>query len=342
MQAGISSGAIEVLDRTSGETTATTTTEPQSEGFWGGIKSLFAPDEDVHAYNHAVGRGHAMVMVTPSGDMDRHQIIEALERTDPVDFDARLAEWRQSGYDYSSASGTTGTTQSMPASGSVGTGAASTGVTGTGATGMASGYAAGAARTASAGLSGTDDKIEVIQERLRVGKREVAQGAVRVRSYVVERPVEEQVRLHEETVSIDRRPVDRALEPGADAFRERTIEARATAEEAVVAKEARVVEEIGIRKEAQDRTETVRDTVRETKVEVEDDRTGGARTGTGSVGGVTGASSTGIPGTGTSSTGTSSTGTGSMSTGTGSMGTGGTTTNATPGATSSGLNSPRK
>ncbi len=54
----------------------------------------------------------------------------------------------------------------------------------------------------------------------------------------------------------------------ADAFQDRTIEARETAEEAVVAKDARVVEEIGLREEAEVRTETVRDTVRRTEVEV--------------------------------------------------------------------------
>ena len=37
----------------------------------------------------------------------------------------------------------------------------------------------------------------------------------------------------------------------------------------MISKQARVVEEIGLRKEAVDRVETVRDTVRETKVEVE-------------------------------------------------------------------------
>jgi stress response protein YsnF len=58
------------------------------------------------------------------------------------------------------------------------------------------------------------------------------------------------------------------------------IEATERSEEAVVTKEARVVEEIGLRKEADTRTETVRDTVRRQEVEVEDDRTAAARGGT--------------------------------------------------------------
>ena len=66
-------------------------------------------------------------------------------------------------------------------------------------------------------------------------------------------------------------------------------------------KEARVVEEIGIRKEAADRTETVRDTVRETKVDVEQvpgSATATHTTGTTQTTGTTGATgTTGQPGT---------------------------------------------
>jgi len=339
--AGIPQSAVQVLDRTSGDAAPGASrvedrdTGLRDEGFWGAIKSLFAPDDDYHAYNHALGRGHAMVMVTPSAEMDRHRVIEILEAAGPVDFDAKLEEWRQAGYDYSGAARSTERDRAEPT--------ASSGGAGTGyQAGVGSGGSAASAMTASPGrqvtetvsmpqtsaertgtagrgltgnqatgkqatgnqVTGNQETIKVVEERLRVGKREVAQGAVRVRSYVVERPVEEQVRLHEERITVDRRPVDRPATAGdAGLFQERTNEARATAEEAVVQKEARVVEEIGIRKQASDRTETVRDTVRETKVEVDDQTARAGKTG---------------------------------------LGTGGTTTNATPGATSSGTNSPRK
>ena len=98
-----------------------------------------------------------------------------------------------------------------------------------------------------------------------MGKREVERG--RVRSYVVERPAEAQVRLHEEPVQVERRPVDRPLAEAdrVAAFQDRTLEATARSEEAVVGKEARVVEEIAVRKEAADRVGAVRDTVRRTR-----------------------------------------------------------------------------
>ena len=89
--------------------------------------------------------------------------------------------------------------------------------------------------------------------------------------------MQEQVALREERVNVERRPVDRPVAAGDDAFRERTIEATETAEEAVVAKEARVTEEVVVRKQSEERTQTVSDTVRRTEVEVEDER---GRTGT--------------------------------------------------------------
>jgi uncharacterized protein (TIGR02271 family) len=142
--------------------------------------------------------------------------------------------------------------------------------------------------TGGAGMTGTEGRltdrgeevIPVAEERLRVGKRDVSHGRVRIRSYVVETPVEEQVTLREERVAVERRPVDRALGDAEQAFQERTIEAEERGEEAVVSKEARITEEVVVRKEAEQRTETVSDTVRQTEVEVEDER-GNTISGTG-------------------------------------------------------------
>ncbi len=114
-----------------------------------------------------------------------------------------------------------------------------------------------------------DDKIQIAEERLVVGKREVERGGVRVRSYVVETPVHERVDLREENVSVERHAVNRAIEAGTDAFQERTIEMHETAEEAVIGKQAVVTEELTIRKNVGQRTQEIDDTVRHTEVEVE-------------------------------------------------------------------------
>jgi uncharacterized protein (TIGR02271 family) len=107
----------------------------------------------------------------------------------------------------------------------------------------------------------------VVQESLEVGKREVSTGGVRVYSRVTETPVSEAVTLREEHATIERRAVDR---PATTAdLTESSVEVRETAEQAVVAKTARVVEEVVVGKESSSRTETVNDTVRGTEVEVE-------------------------------------------------------------------------
>ncbi|MDR5776559.1 MULTISPECIES: DUF2382 domain-containing protein, partial [unclassified Caballeronia] len=89
----------------------------------------------------------------------------------------------------------------------------------------------------------------------------------RVYSRLTETPVSESVSLHEEHASIERRAVDRPA-TAAD-LKEGFVEIKETAEQPVVAKTARVVEEVVVGKEASNRTETVNDTVRGTEVEVE-------------------------------------------------------------------------
>ncbi len=342
VNAGIEGGSIQVMDKATDSMAGGVDYESGNQGIWGAIKSLFVPDDEAHAYSHAIDKGHAMVVVSPNRTSNREQIIHVLESTNPIDFDAKLEEWRQSGYDYSSpamgaaagaatsatvnraaatpanyAMNQTTATDNIPASAST-TGAAASMASDTTTAGSMPTRQTGAQAGAQGTMATGPDTIKVMEERLRVGKREVAAGAVRVRSYVVERPVEEQVRLHEERVSIERHPVDRAVTTAdaAGAFQDRTIEARATSEEAVVGKDVRVVEEIGLKKEASDRTETVRDTVRKTEVDVED------------------TSATAGPGTTTSTPGSTPSSTnvkGSTS-----------STSSTAGAATSGMNAPRK
>jgi uncharacterized protein (TIGR02271 family) len=128
-----------------------------------------------------------------------------------------------------------------------------------------------AAGSTSRELREGETSVPVVEEELKVGKRAVETGGVRVRTEMQEKPVEEQINLREEHVRVDRRPVDRPA-TAADldhAMREGSMEVTARSEEAVVQKDARVVEEVVLNKEATERTETVRDTVRRTDVDVE-------------------------------------------------------------------------
>lgn len=124
------------------------------------------------------------------------------------------------------------------------------------------------------GIEGGDreERIPIVEEEIKIGKRKVETGGVRVTSHVVEAPVHEQVRLREEHVEVERRPVEGAGVKGKEAsalLRDRDVEMRETSEEAVVAKEAMVTEELVVRKEASERVETIDDTVRRTEVDVD-------------------------------------------------------------------------
>jgi len=123
--------------------------------------------------------------------------------------------------------------------------------------------------------------VKVIKEELQVGKRTVETGGARLRSRIVERVVSQDVRLKHERVLVTRRSVDRVAN-AADlaAFREGQVEIVEHAEVPVVSKEARVVEEVSLHKEQGERTETVRDTVRGTEVEVEEIEPSTSRTPT--------------------------------------------------------------
>jgi len=114
--------------------------------------------------------------------------------------------------------------------------------------------------------------IPVIKEELKVGKRQAAGGRVRVHTHVTQKPVQEQVTLTDERVQVERRPVDRPATAADRMMQNRTVEATERHEEPVISKEARVKEEVSLRKNVDRHTETVRDTVRDTKVEVEDSR----------------------------------------------------------------------
>jgi uncharacterized protein (TIGR02271 family) len=225
-------------------------------GFWEALKDLFIPDEDRYTYAEGLRRGGYLVTVRATAD-EYDRAIDILDDEGTIDIDERQDAWRAEGWTgYSGAAGLDATSPSTTA--------------GMGSTAFASD------RTGLAGsMRDTEEEvIPVVEEELRVGKRDVSHGRVRVRSYVVETPVTESVELRDERVRVERRPVDRAASGGDELFRDRTIELEERGEEAVIAKDARVREELVVKKDVGSRTETVSDTVRRTEVDVEDERTG--------------------------------------------------------------------
>lgn len=109
--------------------------------------------------------------------------------------------------------------------------------------------------------------IPIIEESLQVGKKEVEKGGIRLKSRIVEEEVNKDVNLRDEKVRVERTAVDRPATEGD--IREENIEMTETAEVPVVSKTARVVEEVSLDKEVEQRNETISDTVRKTEVDIE-------------------------------------------------------------------------
>ncbi len=250
-----------------GATQGSSAVVAEDKGFWESLKDFFLPEEDRYAYAEGLRRGGYALSVR-TDDASYERAAKILDTEAAVDLDSRETTWRSEGWSGYRAGQTYG--------------AADAGLAAPRATGASLG-ASGATATATTLDATGEEVIPVYEEQLRVGKRDVAGGRVRLRSYVVETPVNEQVTLRQERVDIERRPVDRAVSATDAVFQDRTIEARAYAEEAVVEKTVRVKEEIGIRKTAEQVSQTVTDSVRRTEVEVEDER------GQKSAGGVAGA-----------------------------------------------------
>jgi uncharacterized protein (TIGR02271 family) len=258
-RAGIPRSSITVVEGAS-RGPATAARDDEGLGFWEALKDLFLPDDDRATYAEGLRRGGFVVTVQTDASLYA-KAVDILDDEGTIDLDQRAQGWRQEGW--------TGVNPNWAGSGSSSSPRAA---------GLPAARETGAARSTQA-VGGREEVIPVTEESLKVGKREVSHGRVRVRSYVVETPVTEQVSLREERVQVERRPVDRPATAADGLFRERTIEAEERAEEAVVAKEARVKEELVIKKDVDQRTETVSDKVRRTEVEVEDDRGNALRSG---------------------------------------------------------------
>lgn len=212
---------------------ARSTKSEDHRGFFAKLFGIGEADERGGDYAEAVRRGSCAVSVSVDNDARADKVSDILEGCGAIDIDQRIEQWRSSGY---------------------------------------TGYDSMAAPYTPQQIEQEQQSFRVMQEELKVGKRKVETGGVRVRRHTTEEPVSEQVSLHEEKAKIERRPVNRAAtsaEMQAFGKDDKSIEVRETTEEPVVSKTARVVEEVNIGKKSSDRTETIKETVRRTDVDVE-------------------------------------------------------------------------
>jgi len=203
----------------------------QGENFWDALRDLFIPDEDRTTYAEGLRRGGFLVTVTTT-DALHESALDILDDEGTIDMDERAESWRSEGW--------TGASESASLASDINRAPSA----------QTRDMVSGAGAMTDGEIDGGEEVIPVVEENLRVGKRDVSNGRVRVRSYMVETPVSEQVDLREERVHVERRPVDRAVSDADLAFQGRTIVAEERAEEAVVSKEARVKEEVVLRKDS--------------------------------------------------------------------------------------------
>ena len=209
-------------------------------GIVGGLIGLGIPEEDAAEYEEGVRRGGTVVTVRVD-DANAPQAADILDRHHAVDMQTRTQQWRSTGWAPKSTGARTTTTAPNTST-----------------------------RPAARGTDTAEQRIPIVNESLSVGKREVDRGGVRLYSHVTEQPVTEEVRLRQERVSVERRPADRpATEEDLKTFKDGTVEIHERSEEAVVQKKAKVTGEVVVRKDVQEKTETVRDTVRRTDVKVD-------------------------------------------------------------------------
>ena len=230
----------------------------------GALTRVGVPEHDAHFYAEAVRRGGTLLMIRVD-DALADDAADILTDHGAVDVDQRRSQYEQSGFSKHDASAPPYTAEQIARERET--------------------YRASMASQSDRTLSTQPERavggaqlieqaeatVPVIEETLTVGKRRVERGGIRVYTEVTETPVTEQVHLREQHASVDRKAVDRPVSAAdTEAFKEQTFEVREFAEQAVVAKEARVVEEVTIRKQVEDRTEIIQDSVRRTDVEIEE------------------------------------------------------------------------
>jgi stress response protein YsnF len=244
VEAGIDQADMRLSNQ--GAASSTTATSAQDDDDKGFFEWLFGSDDEVPEYERNwysgnLSEGRAALSVRLNSDAQRSRIEEILESEGALEVERDD--------DGASMRGVTGGT--LGRSGS-----------------MSSAQTSGAMASGQRSTGTEEEVIPVVKEELAVGKRQ-HETRRRIRTHVIERPVTEQVQLRDETVIVERRPATGANTAGVSGLHEREYEIIERHEEPIVEKRARADEEVVVRKDVRDRTETVDDTVRETQVDVE-------------------------------------------------------------------------
>jgi hypothetical protein len=250
-------------------------------GFFDWLFASDVPDRDRDRYSAHLNGKRVAVSVRAVDQHWHDRIIAIMEEFNPIDIEE---DGHAVAHEHHATGMTTGTSHvgatSIPAAGTTarsglgttaGTAHAATARTDTGTTARTDTGMHTHART-DMGRE-REEVIPVVKEELEVGKR-ATERRYRVKSYVIEHPVEKTVTVRDERVEIEHRPISRTGDLRMP--QEREIEVVERHEEPFAEKRVTGNEEIVVRKEVVEHPETVRGTVRETKVDVEKEPAGTA------------------------------------------------------------------
>jgi uncharacterized protein (TIGR02271 family) len=241
--AGYKDEDISVVDQKTLAASGAHDVEVREPGLWRRLFGSNVLDHEATVYGRAIEGGGVVVTVrVPQDDVPR--VMGLLDTHDPVDVLQRAAKVGAVPANLAKTAATTAAVTAAPVT-------------------------AAAKAVASAAKPDASDVIRLAEEQLNVGKRLVQDGTTRIRRFVTEKPVEASITLHEEHAQVLRKAISDPNYIADVDWSDRTIEVIESAEQAVVSKTARVVEEVVVRKEGTDHVETVRDKVRRQQVDVE-------------------------------------------------------------------------
>ena len=203
-------------------------------GFATFFSTLFGADAQSEAgkYAEAVRRGTTVVAVDVRSEGESDKATRVMQELGSIDVDQRAQEWQSQGW---------------------------------------TGFDAAAKPLSREELSAEQEKVvPVVQEELKVGKRDANGGGVRVRSLGCHRDAGVRADLAAQRAHHGRAPPgELAPRPPTGELQGLHLDVRDLSEQVVVGKKARVVEEVVVGKEVTEHTEEVSDTVRRTDVEIE-------------------------------------------------------------------------
>lgn len=219
------------------------------------LESMGVPDDDANFYAESIRRGDSLLEMQ-TDDNDAERCAEIMRRNGAIDIHNRFDFFRQSGFNRFDENAPGYTAEQIDAQRDQ----YAQSTTGAG------NYPRSSMGTA----AGEGVTIPVVEEKAVVDKQSVPADGVRVYNRVTEQPIDQDVTLRRETVTVDRQPADRpATAQDMQAFQEGVIDIPESSEEPIVDKQARVVEDVNINKNVTETTQPVHTTARRNEVDVE-------------------------------------------------------------------------